>query len=122
MKSKKVEHFAGAIVVAGLCTVHAATTNTWDADLVAPGAQDGAGVWTSSLTGTNWWNNAAANTNWSNVTPPDLTVIGAGSGAAGTITLGEAITVGHLRFNAAGSGSYTLDGNGNTLSCRSPPR
>lgn len=116
MKSKKVEHIAGAIVAACLCTARAATTNTWDADLVAPGAQDGAGVWTSSLSGTNWWNNAAANTNWSNVTPPDLTVIGAGSGAAGTVTLGEAITVGHLRFNAAGSGSYTLDGNGNPLS------
>ncbi len=50
-----------------------------------------------------------------NSTYDDLTVIGAGSGAAGTITLGENITVGHVRFNAPGSGSYTLDGNGNTL-------
>ncbi len=95
--------------------IDAATTNTWDADTGTTGAQDGSGTWTASASDTNWWNNSAANTNWSNSTAPDLTIIGAGSGAAGTITLGEAITVGHLRFNAAGSGSYTLDGNGNLL-------
>jgi autotransporter-associated beta strand protein len=94
---------------------HADTTNTWDADTGTTGAQDGSGTWTSSAADTNWWNNAAANTNWSNSAAPDLTIIGAGSGAAGTITLGEPITVGHLRFNAPGSGSYTLDGNGNAF-------
>ncbi len=93
----------------------AATTNTWDADTSTFGAQDGSGTWTANIADTNWWNNADANTNWSNSASPDLTIIGAGSGAAGTITLGEPITVGHLRFNAAGSGSYTLDGNGNAL-------
>ena len=101
----------------GVCAsmAYAATTNTWDADIGTTGAQDGSGTWTASATDTNWWNNAAANTNWSNSAVPDLTIIGAGSGAAGTITLGSPITVGHLRFNAAGSGSYTLDGNGNAL-------
>ncbi len=94
---------------------YAATTNTWDADTGTTGAQDGSGTWTTSASGTNWWNNSSANTNWSNSAAPDLTIIGAGSGAAGTITLGEAITVGHLRFNAPGSGRYTLDGNGNAL-------
>ena len=73
-------------------------------------------IWTASASDTNWWNSANVNTNWSNsVLPEDLAVIGAGSGAAGTITLGGPITVGHLRFNAPGSGSYTLDGNGNAL-------
>lgn len=58
----------------------------------------------------------SANTNWVNgSTYGDLAVIGAGSGAAGTISLGENITVGHMRFNAPGSGSYTIDGNGNAL-------
>jgi len=94
---------------------NAATTNTWDAVIGTPGAQDGDGTWSTSAADSNWWNNASANTNWSNSAVPDLTVIGAGSGAAGTLTLGENITVGHLWFNAAGSGSYTLDGNGNTL-------
>lgn len=94
---------------------YAATTNTWDADTGTTGAQDGSGTWTASTSDTNWWNNSSANTNWSNSAAPDLTIIGAGAGAAGTITLGEAITVGHLRFNAPGSGSYTIDGNGNAL-------
>ncbi len=109
----------GVATVIGICAhmAYAATTNTWDADTGATGAQDGSGIWTASTSGTNWWNNSAANTNWNNSAVPDLAIIGAGSGAAGTITLGEPITVGNLRFNAAGSGSYTLEGNGNnTLS------
>ncbi len=115
MTSRKMVRFA--VTVIGVCAhmACAATTNTWDVNPDLPGAQDGSGTWTASVSDTNWWNNAAANTNWSNSAAPDLTIIGAGSGAAGTITLGEAITVGHLRFNAAGSGSYTLDGNGNAL-------
>lgn len=118
MTSMKRVHFVAMVMAIGVCAnmAYAATTNTWDADTGTTGAQDGSGTWTANPSDTNWWNNAAANTNWSNSTPPDLTVIGAGSGAAGTITLGEPITVGHLRFNAAGSGRYTLDGNGNALS------
>ena len=111
----RVRCVATAIGIFG-ATAYAATTNTWDTDTGTAGAQDGSGIWSASAANTNWWNNAAANTNWSNSAAPDLTVIGAGSGTAGTITLGEAITVGHLRFNAPGSGSYTLDGNGNALS------
>ena len=115
MKSTKVVGITVAVI--GVCgsMAYAATTNTWDADIGTTGAQDGSGTWTASASDTNWWNNSAANTNWSNSTAPDLTIIGAGSGTAGTVTLGEPITVGHLRFNAAGSGSYTLDGNGNAL-------
>ena len=115
MISKNMRCVAATVI--GICAnmVYAATTNTWDADTGTIGAQDGSGTWTASAYDTNWWNNAAANTNWNNSTPPDLTIIGAGSGAAGTITLGEPITVGHLRFNAASSGSYTLDGNGKAL-------
>jgi autotransporter-associated beta strand protein len=115
MSTKTISVLAAAIA-AFAPMAHAATTNTWDADTGTTGAQDGSGTWTANSSETNWWNNAGANTNWSNSATPDLTLIGAGSGAAGTITLGEAITVGHLRFNAAGSGSYSLDGNGNALS------
>jgi len=94
--------------------VCATTTNTWDADTGTPGAQDGSGIWSTSTSNTNWWN-GAANTNWSNSTLPDNTVIGAGDGAAGTVTLGEDITVGNLRFDAPGSGSYLLEGDGYSL-------
>ena len=115
MTGREMVRFVAGII--GVCATmaYAATTNTWDADTGTTGAQDGSGTWTASTSDTNWWNNAAVNTNWSNSASPDLTVIGAGSGAAGTITLGQAITVGHLRFNAPGSGSYTLEGNGNPL-------
>jgi len=107
--------FLCAIVAVAACVAYAATTNTWDIDIGTVGAQDGSGIWTSDASNSNWWNNAGANTNWSNSAAPDLTIFGAGSGEAGTVMLGEPITAGHLRFNAAGSGSYTLDGNGNAL-------
>ena len=108
--------FVAAAIGVGSTMAEAATTNTWDADTGTTGAQDGSGTWTANAADTNWWNSANVNTNWSNsVLPEDLAVIGAGSGAAGTITLGAPITIGHLRFNAPGSGSYTLDGNGNAL-------
>ena len=115
MTSRKTGGFVATVI--GVCAnmACAATTNTWDADIGTTGAQDGSGTWTSNLSASNWWSNAAVNTNWDNGVLPDLTIIGAGSGAAGTITLGEPVTVGHLRFNAAGSGSYILDGNGNAL-------
>lgn len=115
---KKRNAWMGVVTIVGLCSPWGlwGATNTWDAEIGAAGAQDGSGVWSTNVADSNWWNHASANTNWVNsVTYDDLTVIGAGSGAAGTITLGEDITVGHLRFNAPGSGSYTLDGAGNTL-------
>ena len=96
MTSGKTVCFMAAVIGVFANMATAATTNTWDADTGTTGAQDGSGTWTATVSDTNWWNNAAANTNWSNSAAPDLTIIGAGSGAAGTITLGEPITVGHL--------------------------
>ena len=115
MSGNNVRWVVSMGIVSLVNTAYMATTNTWDADIGTTGAQDGSGTWTSSLSASNWWSNAAVNTNWDNSAFPDLTVIGAGSGAAGAITLGEPVTVGHLRFNAAGTGSYTLEGNGNPL-------
>ena len=110
--SRKIFRFALMALVFTGSMAHAAT-NTWDADTGTAGAQDGSGTWTASASDTNWWN-GTANTAW-NSTTPDSAVIGTNSGAAGTVTLGENITVGNLRFNAAASGSYTLDGNGYAL-------
>lgn len=115
MTDRKSARWVAVLFGVLVADAYCATTNTWDADFGASGAQDGSGTWSSDAANTNWWNNAGANTNWSNGAVPDLTVFGAGSGTAGTVTLGEAITVGHLRFNAAGSGCYALDGNGNAL-------
>lgn len=115
MTSPRKTHLISMVIGAFATVTVAATTNTWDANTSIVGAQDGPGVWSASTFNTNWWSNAGANTNWSNSASPNLTIIGAGDGAAGTITLGEPITLGHLRFNAAGSGSYTIEGNGNAL-------
>ncbi|MFO7936453.1 MAG: autotransporter-associated beta strand repeat-containing protein [Kiritimatiellia bacterium] len=93
----------------------AGTTNTWDADTGTAGAQDGSGFWSTGTDNTNWLDNSGVNISWDNSNYPDTTIIGAGSGTAGTITLEEDITVGDLRFNAPGSGSYLLEGNGNSL-------
>jgi autotransporter-associated beta strand protein len=96
--------------------LHAADL-TWDTDaIVASGAQDGAGTWTTATSNTNWWN-GTANVIWTN-TAPDNAIFGAGSGAAGTVTIASSVTnnVGNLTFNAADSGSYTIAGNSSTTS------
>ena len=84
----------------------------WDFDAVTPVAQDGTGTWT--LGQPNWFNQTQTLDNqvWVN---GSNAIFGAGSGAAGTVTLGGPITVGDLTFNAAGSGSYTITGDTLTL-------
>lgn len=79
----------------------------WDADNGSAGAQDGGGTWTAGQP--NWFNQTLGldNQSWVN---GSHAIIGAGDGAAGTITLGGPVTVGNLTFNAPGSGAYTLGG------------
>ena len=86
-------------------------TNTWDADIESPGAQDGSGVWVNGAA--NWWN-GTANVPWDNA-EPESAVFGAGNDTAGTITLGGPITVSNLYFHTPGSGSYVIEGNGHAL-------
>ncbi len=79
---------------------------TYDADTNTNGAQDGSGLgW--NTTNLNWWNNAA-DVVWPN-TNTSVATFGAGSGAAGSVTVGT-VTANGIIFNAAGSGSYTLTG------------
>ncbi len=85
---------------------------TWDANTGVAGAQDGAGTWNTA--NNNWWT-GAANATWNNATP-DQAVFGAGSGAAGTVSLGVPITSGNITFSAPGSGNYTVSGSTLTLS------
>ncbi len=84
----------------------------WDASGLTPATPiDGSGTWNTD--GTNW-SNAGSAANWVNANA-DTAVFGANNGAAETVTLGTAITVGGLTINNPGSGNYTIAGGGNTL-------
>ena len=99
----------------------AGATNTWDADVESPGAQDGSVIWSADAANTHWWN-GTANVSWDNAAP-ESAVFGAGegAGAAGTVTLGGPITVSNLYFHAPGSGSYVIEGNGHALTFGAAP-
>jgi autotransporter-associated beta strand protein len=79
----------------------------WDANAASAGAQDGGGTWDTSSP--NWY---AGGTNlaWNNslYQTPLSAVFGAGTGAAGVITVSGTNSVDTLIFNPAASGNYTL--------------
>ena len=117
MKTSNLKLFLATSLATIVCAVglHAANL-TWDSDAITvTGAQDGAGSWSTLAANTNWWD-GAANVTWNNATPDNAT-FGAGSGAAGSVTIPSATTntVGNLTFNAAGSGFYVIS-NGNSSS------
>jgi autotransporter-associated beta strand protein len=71
-----------------------AATVTWDADTGTPGAQDGAGSWSTSSP--NWWN-GSGDAVWNN---GDSAIFGSATGSAGTVSvISSGITVGGLTFN-----------------------
>jgi len=83
----------------------------WNSDANTNTPQDGGGTWTNqSAVNTNWWN-GSGNVTWNN-SSPDIATFGAGSGAAGTVTVSGGITAAGINFTAAGSGSYTIGGSG----------
>lgn len=94
------------LVGGALCGVPASAQVTWDADPATSGPQDGSGTWSTS--DANWWN-GTTDVVWPNLTTSSAT-IGAGSGAAGTITATETLSLNAITFNAAGSGTYTVTG------------
>ena len=94
--------------VALLGSVRAATL-IWDSDASGT-ATDGSGTW--NTTTANWILAGTTHTTWNNATP-DSAVIGSG-GTAGTITLGEPITVGNITFNTV-AGNYIVTGSTLTL-------
>ncbi|HEX7570671.1 MAG TPA: protease pro-enzyme activation domain-containing protein, partial [Verrucomicrobiae bacterium] len=88
---------------------------TWNSDGSSTSAAlDGSGTWADQSAGgnTNWWN--GGNFQWNNAAP-GIAIFGATNGAAGTATLGSAITAAGINFNSPGSGNYTVAGGGNTL-------
>ena len=74
----------------------------WDPHQTTLGS-DGSGHWDS---GTNWAN-SGSNVAWQD---GKNAVIGYGTGAAGTITLGNVVTPNSITFNPAGSGNYVITG------------
>jgi autotransporter-associated beta strand protein len=96
-----------ALTLAASVTVSVqAGTATWDPDSGTTGAQDGPGIWDLSVA--NWWNGSTDN-GWVN---GDNAIIGANSGAAGTISITNAagVTVANVNYNGAASGNYNVAG------------
>ncbi len=84
-------------------TIVDGATVTWDADAGIAGPQDGGGVWDTLG---NPWLRAGANTPFVN---GDLVTFGAGNGVAGTATItGANLVADGIRFNPAGSGTYSI--------------
>ena len=117
MKTSRLKLLVATSLTTIACALNLHAANlTWDADAITvTGAQDGAGSWSTLAANTNWWD-GAANVTWNNATPDNAT-FGAGSGAAGSVTIPSATTntVGNITFNAAGSGFYVIS-NGNSAS------
>ncbi len=84
----------------------------WDTAPGTTGTQNGSGTWNKSNSN---WKYSTQNFGW--VDTYDAT-FGSGSGATGTITLGESLGVGDLTFNAAASGNTLIAGGGNTLTLK----
>jgi fibronectin-binding autotransporter adhesin len=103
----RVSSYAGTII----STVFPHAWLTWNANTASAAATDGSGTWnltTAHFTdGANYVFNGPERT--------QIATFGAGSGAAGTVTLGANISIDSLTFNAAGSGTYTIAGGGYAL-------
>jgi autotransporter-associated beta strand protein len=89
---------------------------TWDSSASGGAPQDGGGVWAdqSSVNSQTNWYNGVTDFYWTNGNP-DWAIFGAGSGVAGTVTLGGPVTAGGITFATPGSGSYTIAGGGYLL-------
>ena len=95
-----VDSTPGSVMV----TVQPSTTNTWDADTLLSGSQDGNGSWGGGLT--NWWN-GSADVAW---TDYSLAVFGSGTTTNCTVTLTNDVMPYAITFNTNAGGSYTLAG------------
>lgn len=96
-------------VMTGTASVAQAANYTWDASGTTPSAPtDGGGTW--DTTAANWVTGVAPSSDVPWVNGSNVAILGKNNGAAGTVTLGGAITTSGITFNAPGSGSYTVTG------------
>jgi len=116
IKLRLVAGFAAGVAM--IFALPARAQVTWDAVPAAASPQDGGGTWSTSVSGTNWWD-GTANVAWPNLTTSSA-IFGAGSGAAGTVTVGDTVTTNGITFNSPGSGAYTLTGGTISLAGTTP--
>lgn len=113
LPSKTLFGFA-ALVAAGLAN---AASLTWDSSGANPANPvDGGGTWDTSAA---LWSNGGSDTSWNNAAN-NTAVFGNANGAAGTVDLASAVTVGGITFNAPVSGNYVLSGTTLTLAGATP--
>ena len=84
--------------------IQASITNTWDANGLATGPEDGNGNWDGSTL--NWWG-GTGNTGW---TDYSLAAFGSGTTTNCTVTLNTNVAPYAITFNANAGGAYTLTG------------
>jgi len=109
---------AAVVALAAIVSPPAIAQVTWDATVGTSGPQDGAGTWSTSASGTNWWD-GTTNVAWPNLSTSNA-IFGAGSGAAGTVTVSDSVLTNAITFNAPGSGTYTLSGGTISLAGSTP--
>lgn len=112
LPSKRASFALALAATLSCASLAKAQTYTFDGDTATAGAQDGSGNW--DTTTADWYNSTTAtDVPWPN-TVTTTAIFGAGSGAAGIVTVGT-VTAGGITFNAPGSGNYTLSGGTITL-------
>jgi fibronectin-binding autotransporter adhesin len=115
--SRGAAKFSLAMAALAVAASAEAASLTWDASGANPAnAQDGAGTWSTANAN---WSNGSIDSVWNNASV-DTAVFGNANGAAGSVTVGSAVTAGGIIFNAAGSGSYTISGGTVTLAGATP--
>ena len=106
MKTHCIALFTALLVgaVSALCftNLSGAQTYTWDPSQTGYGS-DGPGTWDS---GPNWAG-GGVDAAWSD---GNTAVFGYGTGAAGTVTIGQVVAPGGITFNPAGNGNYVVFG------------
>ena len=109
MKARFIASFAALLIgaVSALCFTNlaGAQTYTWDSNQTGHGS-DGPGTWDS---GSNWAS-GGVDAAWSDGNGGNTAVFGCGSGAAGTVTIGQVVAPAGITFNPAQSGNYVVSG------------
>lgn len=109
-----ISNITGGFTFPYVFNINVEGTKVWNSSVTNLAPVDGPGTWANQSPANNNWYDGANNDPWTNALPT-IAVIGTGSGAAGTITLGSAITASELIFNPPGSSAYTVTGAGNIL-------